>query len=102
RAEPRLAPTEVVTDARLRHTAPQRDPTQREPDEPVSPRALQVMAVPDAQRLEPRGHDAVPEDAEAMGAGARRAHRTAAAVGTSQLLRSYFRSVPGIYEGSAS
>ena len=44
----------------LRHPAAERDRPQRERDEPVPPRALRPVAVPDPRRLEPRRHGALP------------------------------------------
>ena len=59
----RIAAAHRLAPVALRDQAQERDRAQREPHEPVSPRALRVVAVPDARRLDGGRHEHLPRAA---------------------------------------
>jgi beta-N-acetylhexosaminidase len=73
--------------ASLRHPAAQRDRAQREPDQPLPPRALRGLALPDPRRLDPSRHGRLPRPAPRARAPLPRGRRAARAPGRAELLR---------------
>ena len=75
----RVAFADALVDEHVRHPAAERDRPQREPHEPVSPRALPRLALPDPRRLDARRHADLPRSAHAARPPLRRPTRFACA-----------------------
>src|SRR5205823_3744178 len=81
----RLTEADAVADEHVPRPAPQRDRPQREPHQPVPPRELSGVALPDARRLEARGHGGLPGEARPSRAPLRRSIGAAGAPGAAEL-----------------
>src|SRR5439155_18172367 len=81
-----LARADALARAALRHRAERGDRAQREPAEPVPPRALPGLALPDARRLDARRHDRVSRATCGAGPPRGRSARARAASRRAELL----------------